>query len=362
MSKATYKDSGVDLELYRQAMSRLPAHMNRTETPRVRRLPGGFAGLFQLDFEKESPFRRNYEDPVLISCTDGVGTKLKIAVMMDRHTTVGIDLVAMSVNDAICCGAEPLFFLDYVAMGKDQPVLLEQIVSGISDGCVQAGCALLGGETAIMPDMYAPEDYDLGGFCVGVASRKEIIDGQTVKPGDVVLGVASNGLHSNGFSLVRKVVFEMAGLNVGDTIEKTGTALDGRLVGDVLLEPTKIYVRPVLNVLETCRTAVHGIAHITGGGLFENLERVLPEGVQVRIAAESWEIPPVFQWLQKLGDIQTEEMFQVFNMGLGLVLIVEPEKVATIQTILQENGLSHWTIGSVTAGNRGVVWNQPHTC
>ncbi|MDO4576430.1 MAG: phosphoribosylformylglycinamidine cyclo-ligase [Planctomycetia bacterium] len=356
MAKATYKNSGVDLEQYRDAMLRLPALMNRTETPRVRRLPGGFAGLFQLDFDKASPFRRNYEDPVLISCTDGVGTKLKIAMMMHRHDTVGIDLVAMSVNDAICCGAEPLFFLDYVAMGKDNPIRLEQVVSGISDGCVQAGCALLGGETAIMPDMYGEEDYDLGGFCVGVASKKHLIDGSAIQPGDLVLGVASTGLHSNGFSLVRNVVFKQNRLDVSETISGTGTELDGQAVGDVLLTPTKIYVQPVMQLFDNHRSAMHGIAHITGGGLHENLERVLPEGIRVEIEKESWAVKPVFRWLQNLGEIDDDEMYRVFNMGLGLVLVVSPDAADAIRAQLDAMNLQNWQIGKVVSGDRKVAW------
>ena len=343
MAKATYKDSGVDLELYGDAMKRLPALMTRTETPRVCRLPGGFAGLFSLDFEQGSPFRRNYEDPVLISCTDGVGTKLKIAILTDSHETVGIDLVAMSVNDAICCGAEPLFFLDYVAMGKDNPVRLEKIVRGISDGCVQAGCALLGGETAIMPDMYTAEDYDLGGFCVGVASRKDIIDGSAIRPGDTLIGVASSGLHSNGFSLVRKVVFEIAGLKVTDTLPEFG----GKTVGEILLTPTKIYVKLVLSLLDTHRPAIHGIAHITGGGLEENLTRILPAGTALKIDYSAWPVPPVFTWLQKLGEIETPEMFRVFNMGLGLVLAVAAEEESAIRAKLTEMEMENWKIGEI---------------
>ena len=358
MAKATYKDSGVDLDLYRNAMSRLTGLMERTETPRVRRLPGGFAGMFQLDFEKGSPFRRNYEDPVLISCTDGVGTKLKIAIAMNSHETVGIDLVAMSVNDAICCGAEPLFFLDYVAMGKDNPPLLEKIVTGISEGCVQANSALLGGETAIMPDMYGADDYDLGGFCVGVASKKDLIDGSAVKPGDVVLGIASTGLHSNGFSLVRKVVFALNNLNVFDEIKNSGTELDGQLVGNVLLTPTKIYVKPALQILDNFRSAVHGIAHITGGGLHENLERVLPEGAHVLIDRGSWNVKPVFKWIQRLGEIEDDEMFKVFNMGLGLVLVLEKEQVEAIRALLDEMGLENHVIGKVVEGKKAVVWND----
>lgn len=358
MAKATYKDSGVDLELYRNAMSRLPGLMERTETPRVRRLPGGFAGMFQLDFDKGSAFRRNYEDPVLISCTDGVGTKLKIAIAMDAHETVGIDLVAMSVNDAICCGAEPLFFLDYVAMGKDNPPLLEKIVSGISEGCVQANSALLGGETAIMPDMYGADDYDLGGFCVGVASKKDLIDGSAIKPGDVVVGIASTGLHSNGFSLVRKVVFGLNELNVFDTIQDSGTELDGQRVGDVLLTPTRIYVKPAMQILDNFRPAVHGIAHITGGGLHENLERIVPEGSCVLIDRDSWTVKPVFKWIQKLGEIEDDEMYKVFNMGLGLVMVLASEQVAEIRASLNEMGLENWVIGNVVEGEKAVVWRD----
>jgi len=314
--------------------------------------------MFQLDFDKNSPFRRNYEDPVLISCTDGVGTKLKIAIAMNAHSTVGIDLVAMSVNDAICCGAEPLFFLDYVAMGKDNPPLLEQIVSGISDGCVQANSALLGGETAIMPDMYGVDDYDLGGFCVGVASKKDLIDGSAIKPGDTVIGIASTGLHSNGFSLVRKVVFELNGLDVFDTIKDSGTELDGQRVGDVLLTPTRIYVKPAMHILDNFRPAVHGIAHITGGGLHENLERIVPEGSRVLIDRDSWTVKPVFQWIQKLGEIEDDEMFKVFNMGLGLVMVLASEQVEAVRASLDEMELENWVIGKVVEGEKGVVWND----
>src|SRR5215475_616380 len=234
MAKATYKDAGVDLEIYRQSMARLPPLLHRTFTPRVIPLDGGFAGLFQLDFANRL-FARRYQDPVLVSCTDGVGTKLKVAQLAGRHDTVGIDLVAMSVNDALCCGAEPLFFLDYVAMSHDDPPLLEQIVQGISAGCLDADCALLGGETAIMPDLYARGDYDLAGFCVGVVERNRIIDGHAIDPGDVILGVASSGLHSNGYSLARKIVFDIAGLKAEEPVDELGWT-----VGDALLAPTRI--------------------------------------------------------------------------------------------------------------------------
>ena len=257
MAKVTYKDAGVDLDTYADAMARLPRLVSRTHTPRVLRLDAGFAGLFQLDFTNQL-FARKYRDPVLVSCTDGVGTKLKVASVTGIHSTVGIDLVAMSVNDAICCGAEPLFFLDYVAMPKDDPELLEQIVGGIAEGCLQSDCALLGGETAIMPDLYKPGDYDLAGFCVGVVERKCLVDGSAIAPEDALIGIASAGLHSNGFSLARKIVFEIAGLKVDDRVEE----LD-QTVGEALLEPTRIYVRSLRQVLTyyKVKNVVHGIAY-----------------------------------------------------------------------------------------------------
>jgi phosphoribosylformylglycinamidine cyclo-ligase len=352
MAKTTYKDAGLDLELYAQAMARLPGLMARTQSPRVLPLPGGFAGLFQLDFA--SPlFARKYVDPVLVSCTDGVGTKLKVAMMAGRHSTVGIDLVAMSVNDALCCGAEPLFFLDYVAMSKDDPALLEQIVTGITVGCLASDCALLGGETAIMPDLYAPGDYDLAGFCVGVVERHRVIDGRAIAAGDVVLGLPSSGLHSNGFSLVRKVVFEKAGLDVDDYVEELSST-----VGDALLTPTRIYVQPIRKILAHYKVkgVVHGIAHITGGGLLENLSRVLPEGVTAVIKRDSWPIPPVFPWLARLGDVEADEMARVFNMGLGLVLVVSSFYADSITQQLADQGLECFTIGHINSGQRGAEW------
>lgn len=342
MSKATYKDAGVDLELYRHAMERLPRLMHRTFSPRVMKLDGGFAGLFQLDFSSRL-FARRYQDPILVACTDGVGTKLKVAQRCGRHDTVGIDLVAMCANDAICCGAEPLFFLDYIAMSRDDPPLLEQIVTGISDGCVEADCSLLGGETAIMPDLYQADDYDLAGFCVGVVERKHLIDGKAIVPGDMLIGVASAGLHSNGYSLVRKVVFEMAGLDVGDHVVE----LD-KTVGEALLAPTRIYARPLREILNhyKIKNVVHGIAHVTGGGLRENLERILPAGVRAEID-DTWPVPPVFSWIQGLGNIDDEEMAQVFNMGLGLVLVVRPRFADSIQRMLKDSGLNSWQIGEI---------------
>jgi phosphoribosylformylglycinamidine cyclo-ligase len=353
MAKATYKDAGVDLEVYRQSMARLPRLLHRTYSPRVIPNDGGFAGLFQLDFAS-ALFARRYEDPVLISCTDGVGTKLKVANLTGVHNTVGIDLVAMSVNDAICAGAEPLFFLDYVAMSHDDPELLEQIVEGISQGCVEADCALLGGETAIMSDLYARGDYDLAGFCVGVAERKKLVDGKSISPGDVVIGVASSGLHSNGYSLARRIVFDIAGLGVEDHVDELDTT-----VAHALLEPTRIYVRCVRKILNYYRIkkVVHGISHITGGGLCENLERIVPEGVRITIDRGSWEIPAVFHWLQRLGEVDTDEMDRVFNMGVGLVLVVSPHYAESIRGQLADCGLPNWTIGRAIAGERGVVWS-----
>jgi phosphoribosylformylglycinamidine cyclo-ligase len=352
MGKATYKDAGVDLAAYQEAMTRLPQLMHRTFSPRVMKLDGGFAGLFQLDFASRL-FARNYRDPILVACTDGVGTKLKVARLTDSHTTVGIDLVAMCVNDAICCGAEPLFFLDYVAMSHDDPPLLEQIVRGISDGCMEADCALLGGETAIMPDMYGPGDYDLAGFCVGVVERKHLIDGSAITPGDVLLGVASNGLHSNGFSLVRRVVFDMAGLGVADRVAE----LD-QTVGQALLAPTRVYARPIRRILGyyKVKNVLHGIAHITGGGLLENVARIIPEGAQAIIQRNSWEIPDIFPWIQHLGDIETQEMERVFNMGLGLVVIVSAFYADNVRRLLADAGLQSWRIGEIAEGPQGAVW------
>ena len=352
MAKITYKDAGVDLDVYQESMGRLPRLLSRTHSPRVIAQEGGFAGLFELDFA--SPlFARHYRDPVLVSCTDGVGTKLKVAVAAGVHDTVGIDLVAMSVNDALCTGAEPLFFLDYVAMSRDDPELLEQIVEGIAAGCVDSDCALLGGETAIMPDIYADGDYDLAGFCVGVAERRRLIDGRAIAADDVVLGVASSGLHSNGYSLARKLVFDHAGLNVDDRVE----ALD-MTVGEALLVPTRIYVRPIRSILAHYKVkhVVHGIAHITGGGVAENLERILPDGVAAVLDRGAWTVPPVFTWLAGLGDVDAEEMFRVFNMGLGMALVVSGYFADSVQHQLADHGLESWAIGRIEAGPRGVRW------
>jgi phosphoribosylformylglycinamidine cyclo-ligase len=370
MGHATSQDAGAKGQLNRQSMNRLPPLLRRTFTPRVIPLEGGFAGLFQLDFANHL-FARRYEDPVLVSCTDGVGSKLKVAQLAGRHNTVGIDLVAMSVNDALCCGAEPLFFLDYVALSHDDPPLLEQIVSGISEGCLQADCALLGGETAILPDTYHPGDYDLAGFCVGVVERTKVIDGRLIAPDDVLIGVASRGLHSNGYSLVRKIVFDVAGLKITDEIEELGgtsflprpAAGEGRSegapsVGDVLLTPTRIYARAVRHILShyTVKEVVHGIAHITGGGLLENLARIIPDGRRAIVRRNGWPVPPVFTWLQKLGDVDQAEMDRTFNLGLGLVLVVSPYYAESIRDQLANCDIASWPIGRIIDASQGADW------
>ena len=337
----TYKDSGVDLDIYAESMTRLPKLVRRTFSDRVLPLDGGFAGLFQLH-AKTSP----YTDPVLVSCTDGVGTKLKVACQANRHNTVGIDLVAMSVNDAVCCGAEPLFFLDYVAMPKDDPDLLEQIVAGITEGCLQSGCALLGGETAIMSDLYQPGEYDLAGFCVGVAEKEKIIDGKAIQTGDVLIGVESSGLHSNGFSLVRKIVFDIAQLNINDFVPELE-----QTVADVLLTPTRIYVKCAAAVLErfVANTGITGIAHITGGGLSENVSRILPQrNLTIAALKGSWEEPKVFSWLQHLGHVEDSEMDRVFNRGIGLVFVVRPAIADEVLALIPlATGFRAWNIGHV---------------
>lgn len=343
MSSFTYQSAGVDLGLYNQAMERLPGLMKRTHTPRVIELADGFAGLLRLDAAR-------YNDPVLASGTDGVGTKLKVAIHAKKFDTVGIDLVAMCVNDVLCVGAEPLFFLDYLALGKDDPDLIATLVAGVSAGCLEGQSALLGGETAIMPDMYADGDFDMAGFSVGVVDRLKIIDGNAVRPGDVVIGLASTGFHSNGYSLVRKVVFDHAKLTVDSHVAELG-----HTVGDALLAPTRIYVRSVRDVLQSApANSIHGLCHITGGGLVENIERILPESVRVRIDRSAWERPALFDWLQALGQIDRAEMFRVFNMGIGFALIVSPEAVAAVQERLATFPFRSWIIGEVVAGTRGV--------
>jgi phosphoribosylformylglycinamidine cyclo-ligase len=348
--KLTYREAGVDLEVYEKSLAGMVPFLKRTHTPRVLDGFGGFASLFSLDYNCRL-FAKNYRHPVLVSCTDGVGSKLKVAALMNKHDTVGIDLVAMSVNDALCTGGEPLIFLDYLAMPKDDPALTRDLIKGISDGCLEADCSLVGGETAILPDFYAPGDYDMAGFCVGVVERDHIINGRTIRPGDVVLGLASTGLHSNGYSLVRKVVFEHAGLKVTDFVPELG-----RTVGEELLEPTRIYVRPVKNILQHYpikKRVVRGLAHITGEGLPGNVPRVLPPGCRA-VLKRGWPVPPVFPWLQRLGGIEQAEMETVFNVGIGFVMIVSAYYAESIQRQLCEERVPTFVIGEIREGEPGV--------
>ncbi len=351
LKQLTYKDAGLDLKLYDQAMARLPALMEHTNTPRVMAMPGGFAGLFRLG--KSRKFDRNYNDPVLVSGTDGVGTKLKVASLTRSFETVGVDLVAMSVNDCLCLGAEPLFFLDYLAISKDEPDLIARVVAGVAAGCEQAGCALLGGETAVMPDIYSPGDFDLAGFCVGVVERKRIVDGTGIRAGDTVIGLESSGLHSNGFSLVRKAVFDRAGLKVDEQVAELG-----QTVGEVLLTPTRIYAKPILDLLhkKPHKPLIRGMAHITGGGIADNLERVLPENCRVNIDRAAWEPPAVFSWLMRAGNIDREEMFRVFNMGIGFTIVVRPRVADSVQRRLARHEIKTWVLGTVEEGERGVAY------
>jgi phosphoribosylformylglycinamidine cyclo-ligase len=349
--KLTYRDAGLDLGLYEQSLAGMVPLLKRTQTPRVLDGFGGFAALFSLDYNHRL-FAKNYRRPVLVACTDGVGSKLKIAAMMKKFDTVGIDLVAMSVNDALCTGGEPLLFLDYLAMPRDDPTLTRDLVKGISDGCVEADCALVGGETAILPDFYSPGDFDMAGFCVGVVERDRIVNGRAIRPGDVVLGLASTGLHSNGYSLVRKVVFDHARLKVTDAIPELG-----RTVGEELLEPTRIYVRAIKKILQhypVKKRVVRGLAHVTGEGLEGNVPRVLPPGRRVFLKRGSWPIPPVFPWLQRLGEIDQAEMETVFNMGIGFVMIVSKHFAESIQRQLQEDRIPTFEIGEVREGDVGL--------
>ncbi|MBI3409365.1 MAG: phosphoribosylformylglycinamidine cyclo-ligase [Planctomycetes bacterium] len=353
MAKLTYKDAGLDLELYEKSLAGMVPFLKRTHTPRVLDGFGGFASLFSLDYNLRL-FAKNYRHPVLVTCTDGVGTKLKIAGMLNKHDTVGIDLVAMSVNDCLCTGGEPLMFLDYLALPKDDPSIIRDLIKGISDGCMEADCALVGGETAILPDFYKPGDYDMAGFCVGIVEREHIVNGRGIQVGDVVLGLASTGLHSNGYSLARKVVFDHAKLKISDHVPELG-----KTVGEELLTPTRIYVRAVKSILQhypVKKRVVRGLAHITGEGLPGNIPRVLHPGHRVFLKRGGWPVPPVFTWLQKLGDIDQPEMDTVFNLGIGFVMIVSRYYAESIQRQLLEDRIPTFVIGEVRQGQPGVEW------
>jgi phosphoribosylformylglycinamidine cyclo-ligase len=353
-SAITYRDSGVDIQAGDRMVDLIKPLAERTYNPRVLGSLGGFAGLFRLDFQ-EKLFKRNYRDPVLAACTDGVGSKLKVAIEMNRVDTVGIDLVAMNVNDLICCGAEPLFFLDYLAVGRLDPQRAADIVRGISDGCVESNCCpLLGGETAEMPDFYKPDEFDLAGFAVGIVERRRIVDGSHVEAGDVAIALASTGLHSNGYSLARKVLQGRAGFSLGDRPPE----LEGASVGEELLRPTKIYVRPVLRILADYRRKriVKALAHITGSGLPGNLPRVLPEGLTVRVKRDSWQPPPIFRLIADKGPVDPIEMTNVFNMGVGFVMVVASGFAGPILTRLRRTGLKAWILGKVRKGGPELEW------
>ncbi|GAB2673636.1 phosphoribosylformylglycinamidine cyclo-ligase [Paenibacillus thermoaerophilus] len=343
MSSEAYKQAGVDIAAGNEAVERMKKHVRKTFRPEVLTDLGGFGALFGLNKHK-------YEEPVLVSGTDGVGTKLKLAFMMDKHDTIGIDAVAMCVNDIVVQGAEPLFFLDYLATGKIVPEKIESIVKGIADGCAQSGCALIGGETAEMPGMYGEGEYDIAGFAVGVADKSKLVTGANIKPGDAVIGLASSGVHSNGYSLVRKLLLETMGYD----LHAPHPDLGGQKLGDVLLTPTKLYVKSVLALLE--RVEVKGMAHITGGGFIENIPRVLPEGVNVEIDYGSWPILPIFRLMQRDGDISHRDMFTTFNMGIGMVLIVPEAQAEQAMAIAREHGEQPYRIGRVTPGERVVTF------
>ena len=346
----TYKDSGVDVEEADRFVEAMSSLVRGTYGPSVIDSHGAFVGLYDLD-GGEVLFRKRYRHPALVACTDGVGTKLKIAFMMDKHDTVGIDLVAMNVNDLAVCGAEPLFFLDYISTGKVQAEKLVQVIKGITDGCRQAGCSLLGGETAEMPGFYAPGEYDLAGFAVGVVERDRRIDGSRIEAGDKIIGIASSGVHSNGYSLVRKVFFDEAKMTVDQHVDELGTTL-----GEELLRPTRIYVRAVRAVLNSYRVKniVKGIVHITGSGFWGNIPRIVSRGYSARIELGSWPVPPIFEIIQRLGNIEQHEMFLTFNMGIGMMMIVAPWYADAIMKRLEHAGERAYLIGRIKRGGKRV--------
>ncbi|HHY13391.1 MAG TPA: phosphoribosylformylglycinamidine cyclo-ligase [Thermoanaerobacterales bacterium] len=336
----SYKDSGVDIKAGYEAVEMMKKHVKSTFRPEVLSGLGGFGGLFGLDIDK-------YKEPVLVSGTDGVGTKLKIAFMMDKHDTIGIDCTAMCVNDLICSGAEPLFFLDYIACGKLVPEKTAEIVSGIAKGCRQAGCSLIGGETAEMPGFYPEGEYDIAGFAVGIVEKTHIIDGSDIKSGDVLIGLPSSGLHSNGFSLVRNVFFNVAKMNIEEYIDDLGHTL-----GEELLKPTQIYVKPILELV--ANFSIKGIAHITGGGLYENLPRMISQGGKMVIKKDSWEIPPIFNIIKDISKLDEKEMFSTFNMGIGMVIVVPREEADKAIKYLNNRNETGYILGEVIDGEKSL--------
>jgi phosphoribosylformylglycinamidine cyclo-ligase len=342
MSEA-YKAAGVDIAAGNEAVERMKKHVQKTMRPEVLTGLGGFGALFGLDIQK-------YKNPVLVSGTDGVGTKLKIAFAMDRHDTIGVDAVAMCVNDIVVQGAEPLFFLDYLACDQVIPEKIEAIVKGIADGCEQAGCALIGGETAEMPGMYNSGEYDIAGFSVGVVDRDQVITGNEIQPGDAVIGLASNGLHSNGFSLVRKVLLEKSGYTLNDMIP----GLDWTM-GEELLVPTRIYVKSLLSLMKVFK--IKGMAHITGGGFIENIPRIMPSDVDVEIDFGAWTVHPIFELIREKGKVPYKDMFTTFNMGIGMVIVIHAKDVDSFMNEAEMLGEKPYLIGRVTEGNRDVRFN-----
>ena len=336
----TYRDAGVDIDAGDEFVDRIKPLVRSTFRPEVLTDLGGFGGLFRLQAKK-------YEDPVLVSGTDGVGTKLKIAFLMDRHDTVGIDLVAMCVNDIAVSGAEPLFFLDYFATGKLAVPKAQQVISGIAEGCRQAGCSLIGGETAEMPSFYVEGEYDLAGFAVGVVDRPKIIDGRQIVPGDALIGLASTGLHSNGYSLARRVLFDQAKLSVTSFLPEFD-----RPLGDILLTPTRIYAKQILTLIQ--EFSIKGMAHITGGGITENLPRVFPPGLRAQVRRSAWSVPPIFQAIAELGQVEREEMYRVFNMGLGLILVVPASAAQAVISRARDLGDPACRIGTIVSSNGDV--------
>jgi|TARA_B100000315_G_scaffold71953_1_gene65571 phosphoribosylformylglycinamidine cyclo-ligase len=335
----SYRDAGVDIDAGDDLVERIKPLVRRTQRPECLGSIGGFGGLFELPVGQ-------YQRPVLVSGTDGVGTKLKLAIALGRHDTIGIDLVAMCVNDVLVVGAEPLYFLDYFATAELSPAQAESVISGIAAGCELAGAALIGGETAEMPGMYAAGDYDLAGFCVGIVEKNKIIDGRQIRSGDQVLGLASSGLHSNGYSLARAIV-DRSGASLN-------TPIAGATLGEVLLAPTRIYVRSILNLLD--KIAVRGIAHITGGGLPGNIPRILPEGHECHIDLKAWSCPEIFDWLQSEGGVTDMEIRRTFNCGIGLVIVVAPEDAPQAQKMLEASGETAYPIGEIQTGHAGVVF------
>lgn len=336
-----YREAGVDVEAGRAFVDKIRNLVQSTHRPEVLGGLGGFSGWFQLP--------TGYKEPVLVSGTDGVGTKLKLAQHLNCHHTVGIDLVAMCVNDVLTCGAEPLFFLDYLATGKLNQEQLAQVVEGIAQGCRESGCALLGGETAEMPGFYQVGEYDLAGFCVGIAEKSQMLSGEQVQVGDAAIGLASNGVHSNGFSLVRKIV-ETSGTDLADILEE----YDGKSLGEVLLAPTQIYVKPVLEARRT-GIDIHGMAHITGGGLPENLPRCLGAGQSIQVNHNNWVIPQIFHWIAEKGQVSSSAMFNTFNMGIGFVVLVPQEQAEQTIQWFEAQGIAAYTIGQVISGSGGLL-------